>query len=54
MNYDFFAEYYDELMSDVDYAARARYIDSIIKERKQGAGKIRRQHTLPVSEYAGA
>ena len=37
MNYDFFAEYYDELMSDVDYAARARYIDSIIKERKPDA-----------------
>ena len=37
MSYDLFAEYYDELMSEVDYPARARYIDAIIKKRKPDA-----------------
>lgn len=37
MSYDLFAEYYDELMSEVDYSARAKYIDSLIKSYKPDA-----------------
>ena len=37
MSYDLFAEYYDELMSDVDYPARAKYIDRIIRQYKPDA-----------------
>ncbi len=37
MSYDLFAEYYDELMSGVDYPARARYIDGLIKRFKPDA-----------------
>lgn len=37
MSYDLFAEYYDELMSEVDYPARARYMDSLIREYKPDA-----------------
>ena len=37
MSYDLFAEYYDELMSEVDYPARAKYIDAIIKRCKPDA-----------------
>ncbi len=37
MSYDLFAEYYDELMSEVDYPARAKYIDGIIKSFKPDA-----------------
>ena len=37
MSYDLFAEYYDELMSEVDYPARARYMDSLIREYKSDA-----------------
>ncbi len=37
MSYDLFAEYYDELMCEVDYPARARYIDGIIKAFKPDA-----------------
>ena len=37
MNYDLFAEYYDELMSGIDYPARAEYIDGIIKKYKPDA-----------------
>ncbi len=37
MNYDLFAEYYDELMCDVDYPARAGYIDGIIRKYKPDA-----------------
>lgn len=34
MSYEAFAEYYDSLMSDVDYHQRAEYIDKIIKRYK--------------------
>ena len=37
MNYDLFAEYYDELMSGIDYPARAEYMDGIIKKYKPDA-----------------
>ncbi|MBQ9901643.1 MAG: class I SAM-dependent methyltransferase [Clostridia bacterium] len=37
MSYDLFAEYYDELMGEVDYPARARYIDGLIKQCKPDA-----------------
>lgn len=37
MSYDLFAEYYDELMSEVDYPARAKYIDGIIRQYKPDA-----------------
>ena len=37
MSYDLFAEYYDELMSEVDYPARARYIDGLIRQYKPDA-----------------
>ena len=37
MSYDLFAEYYDELMSEVDYPARAKYIDGLIRRYKPDA-----------------
>lgn len=40
MSYDLFAEYYDELMCEVDYPARARYIDGIIRQYKPDANLL--------------
>ncbi len=40
MSYGYFAEHYDRLMEDVDYPARARYIDSLIKARKPDAESL--------------
>lgn len=37
MSYDVFAEYYDELMQNVDYRERAKYIDRLIKQYKPNA-----------------
>ena len=37
MSYEAFADYYDELMSDVDYGGYAHYIDELIKQYKPNA-----------------
>ena len=37
MSYEAFAEYYDALMSDVDYDARASYLDRLIRSVKPAA-----------------
>ena len=37
MSYELFAEYYDELTGNVDYDARAAYIDALIKQYKPDA-----------------
>lgn len=37
MSYELFADYYDELMQDVDYQGRAEYIDRLIKRYKPDA-----------------
>ncbi len=37
MSYEAFAEYYDALMSDVDYQGRAAYLDRLIRSHKPDA-----------------
>lgn len=40
MSYEVFADYYDELMQNVDYDGRAKYIDSLIKRFKPNANLL--------------
>lgn len=40
MSYELFANYYDELMQNVDYQGRAEYIDKLIKQYKPNANLL--------------